>query len=82
MRGNSTEKKDLYLCSCQENHVSPVYNVDDKYTVICNYREGLLLTKLTLTDRGGGDFKSPPPSSFFSAIFFVGKIESCNFLTF
>ena len=37
---------------------------------------------LTLKDQGVGEALRAPPSSFFSVIIFVGKIESCNFLTF
>ena len=37
---------------------------------------------LTLTDRGGAGHIDLPPPLFFQCYFFVGKIESCDFMTF
>ena len=38
--------------------------------------------KMRLKKLEGGALGAPPPSSFFNLIFFVGKMESCDFMTF
>ena len=66
-----------------EKPIGPVFNEILSFRQEKSYYfiNSLYLEKLTLTDRGGGGHIAPPPL-VFSMSFFVGKIESCDFMTF